>query len=171
MITISSHRRRRGPGSRRNLRSRYEATTLAPRAKQAPRRTPVRWYPIHGYQHDQPSPLRTPSLPMARVLTMKRAPPGPAGVRPVRYRPTKPRAVEGSGSTIARGGAISVPPTGLMARGFAHPGVHEIGDETRRRNGTSDPGVTVLDSGSHINAHVDRPRRANASQRAGPTCC
>src|SRR5512145_3340732 len=45
------------PRYRRNLRSRYEAPTLASRAKQAPRRTPVRWYPIHGYQHDQPSQL------------------------------------------------------------------------------------------------------------------
>jgi hypothetical protein len=44
-----------------------------------------------------------------------------------------------------------------MAHGFAHPGVHEIGDETQRRNGTPDPGVTVLDNGSHINAHDDRP--------------
>jgi hypothetical protein len=31
------------PRYRRNLRSRYEATTLVSRAKQAPRRTPVRW--------------------------------------------------------------------------------------------------------------------------------
>jgi hypothetical protein len=44
-----------------------------------------------------------------------------------------------------------------MARGFAHPGVHEIGDETQRRNGTPDPGVTVLDSGSHINAQAEQP--------------
>jgi transposase len=34
-----------GRAYRRDLRSRYDATTLAPRAKQAPRRTPVRWYP------------------------------------------------------------------------------------------------------------------------------
>jgi hypothetical protein len=67
LITISSHRRRRSPGIRRNLRSRYEAPILAPRAKQAPRRTAVRWYPTHGYQHDQPSQLRVPSLPMARL--------------------------------------------------------------------------------------------------------
>jgi len=31
------------PRYRRNLRQRYDATILAPRAKQAPRRTPVRW--------------------------------------------------------------------------------------------------------------------------------
>jgi hypothetical protein len=43
LIRHSSYRRRRGPGLRRHLRARYEATTLAPRAKQAPRRTPVRW--------------------------------------------------------------------------------------------------------------------------------
>jgi hypothetical protein len=46
-----------------------------------------------------------------------------------------------------------------MARGFAHPGVHEIGDETQRRNGTADPGVTVLDSGSHINDQAQRRGR------------
>jgi hypothetical protein len=45
---------------------------------------------------------------VARVLTMKRAPPGPGRVRALRHRPTKPRAVEGSQSTIAKGGAISV---------------------------------------------------------------
>ena len=46
-----------------------------------------------------------------------------------------------------------------MARGFAHPGVHEIGDATQRRNGTPDPGLTViLDSGSHISA---RGKHAN----------
>ena len=55
LITISSERWGRGPGLGRNLRARYEATTLEPRAKQAPRRTPVRWYPTHGYQHDRPS--------------------------------------------------------------------------------------------------------------------
>src|SRR5262249_60099155 len=52
----------------RNLRPRYEATTLVPRAKQAPRRTPVRWYPTHGSRHDQPSLLQAPSLPLARAL-------------------------------------------------------------------------------------------------------
>src|SRR5439155_4923102 len=59
------------PRYRRNLRSRYEAPTLAPRAKQAPRRTPVRWYPTRGYQHDQPSQLQAPSLPVARATPMK----------------------------------------------------------------------------------------------------
>jgi transposase len=38
-----AHRRGCGPGLRRNLRARYQATTLEPRAKQAPRRTPVEW--------------------------------------------------------------------------------------------------------------------------------
>src|SRR5437762_13273611 len=61
------------PRYRRNLRSRYEAPTLAPRAKQAPRRTPVRWYPIHGYQHDRPSQLQAPSLPVARAPTVNSA--------------------------------------------------------------------------------------------------
>jgi len=60
-----------------------------------------------------------------------------------------------------------------MARGFAHPGVHEIGDATQRRNGTPDPGVTViLDSGSHINASAEQPaqiRRYEAAHLpAGP---
>jgi len=59
------------PRYRRNLRARYEATILDPRAKQAPRRTQVRWYPTHGYQHDQPSQLQAPSLPVARAPTMK----------------------------------------------------------------------------------------------------
>src|SRR3989475_9906808 len=59
------------PRYRRNLRSRYEAPTLAPSAKQAPRRTPVRWYPTHGYQHDQPSQLQAPSLPVARATALK----------------------------------------------------------------------------------------------------
>ncbi len=62
------------PRYRRNLRSRDEARPLAPRTKQAPRRTPVRWYPTYGSQHDQPSLLQAPSLPVTRVLTMKRAP-------------------------------------------------------------------------------------------------
>src|SRR4029453_4501517 len=38
------------------------ALTLEPRAKQAPRRTPGRWGPTHGYQHDRPSLLQAPSL-------------------------------------------------------------------------------------------------------------
>src|SRR5262245_23973851 len=67
MMPISSNRWGRGPGFRRNLRARYEAMTLEPRAKQAPRRTPVRWYPIPGYQHDRPSLLQAPSLPVARA--------------------------------------------------------------------------------------------------------
>jgi len=52
-----------------------------------------------------------------------------------------------------------------MARGFAHPGVHEIGDATQRRNGTPDPGVTViLDSGSHINVGAQpRPKAGGCS--------
>src|SRR6266536_1651743 len=62
------------PRYRRNLRSRAEARPLAPRTQQAPRRTPVRWYPTYGSQHDQPSLLQAPSLPVTRVLTMKRAP-------------------------------------------------------------------------------------------------
>jgi hypothetical protein len=86
---------------------------------------------------------------------MKRAPPGPSGVKAFRRRPTKPKTVEGSQSTIANGGAISVSPTEFIARGVDHRGVHEIGDETQRRNGTPDPGVTaILDSGSHINVDV-----------------
>jgi hypothetical protein len=68
VITSSSHRRRGGPGLWRNLRARYEARILAPRAKQAPRRTPVRWYPIHGYQHERPSQLQAPSRSVARVV-------------------------------------------------------------------------------------------------------
>src|SRR3989475_10132352 len=97
------------PRYRRNLRSRYEAPTLAPRAKQAPRRTQVRWYPIHGYQHDQPSQLQAPSLPVARAPTMRHAANGTRAIR-----------------------AASWP----------------------------------LDSGSHINAGGEQPRRADASQRA-----
>jgi len=185
VITISSHRRRRGPGSRRNLRSRYEATTLAPRAKQAPRRTPVRWYPTHGYQHDQPSPLRAPSLPMARATPMKahaagltppgrvRAPPRePAPGGHWGARPTKPRAVEGSQSTIARGGAISVSPQRAHSVGDEPPSAHEIGGGPQRRTGTSGPGVIVLDSGSHINARGERrAKRVRSSARfGGPRC-
>ena len=49
-----------------------EASTLAPRAKQALRRTPVRWYPTHGYQHDRPSRVQAPSPPVARGTLMKR---------------------------------------------------------------------------------------------------
>src|SRR5256712_5891224 len=109
------------PRYRRNLRSRYEATTLAPRANQAPRRTPVRWYPTHGYQHDRPSLLQAPSLSMARVLTMKRAPSEADGVRAFRRRPPKPRAVEGSESTIAKGGAISVSPHRALSRSLRSP--------------------------------------------------
>jgi hypothetical protein len=155
------------PRYRRNLRPRYEATTLAPRAKQAPRRTPVRWYPIHGYQHHQPSPLQAPSLPVARVLTMKRAPPGPGGVRAFRRRLTKPRAAAGSQPTIAKGGAISISPTEPHRVPYDHPGAHEIGDETRRRNGAPDPGVTrILDSGSHINGAVSGARSASAPLRS-----
>ncbi len=50
------------------------------------------------------------------------------------------------------------PPTEPHAVPYDHPGAHEIGDETRRRNGTPGPGVIViLDCGSHINAHAQRP--------------
>jgi hypothetical protein len=63
LITISSHRR--------NLRRFYEATTLAHRAQQAPRRIQVRWYPTHGDQHDQPSQVQAPSLPVVRAPTVK----------------------------------------------------------------------------------------------------
>src|ERR1700693_3841975 len=82
LITISSHRREVQPRYRRNLRSRYEASTLAPRAKQALRRTPVRWYPTHGYQHDRPSRVQAPSPPVARVTLMKRPRKDTGGARP-----------------------------------------------------------------------------------------
>ncbi len=151
----------RGPGIGAIFDRRYEATTLAPRAKQAPRRTPVRWYPIHGYQHDRPSQLQAPSLPLARVLTMKRARPGPGRVRAFRHRPTKPRAVEGSQSTIAKGVLIRHPPTEAHRATYDLPGVHEIRGVTHRRNGTPGPGVIViLDSGSHINAQLHRRPKA-----------
>ena len=48
----------------RNLRSRYEATTLVPRAKQAPTDT-CTVVPNPRISHDQPSQLQAPSLPMA----------------------------------------------------------------------------------------------------------
>lgn len=45
------------------------------------------------------------------------------------------------------------PPTELHRAAYDHPGVHGIGADTQRRNGTPGPGVIVtLDSGSHINA-------------------
>src|ERR1700693_2115402 len=72
LITISSHRREVQPRYRRNLRSRYEASTLAPRAKQALRRRPVRWYPTHGYQQHRPTQVQAPPLQVARVTFMKR---------------------------------------------------------------------------------------------------
>src|SRR5262245_39783385 len=65
-IMSSGHRRRRSPGIAATFAERYEARTLVPRAKQAPRRIPVRWYPTHGYQHEQPSHLQAPSSLMAR---------------------------------------------------------------------------------------------------------
>src|SRR5262245_37037691 len=87
------------PRCGRNVRSRYEASTLAPRAKQAPRRTPVRWYPIHGYQHD-PSPLRAPSLPMVRAFAA--TPYEAAASREAHARSTRPPALD-SGSYINAG--------------------------------------------------------------------
>jgi hypothetical protein len=70
----SGHRQRRGPGIGATFGERYEATTLVPGAKQAPRRIPVRWYPTHGYQHERPSPLQAPSSLMARDLKGNQAP-------------------------------------------------------------------------------------------------
>src|SRR5262245_30695639 len=70
----SGHRRRRSPGIGATFDERYEATTLVPRAKQAPRRIPVRWYPTHGYQHERPSHLQAPSLSMTRGLLRTFAP-------------------------------------------------------------------------------------------------
>ena len=54
------------------------------------------------------------------------------------------------------------PPTEPHRVPCDHPGAHEIGDETRHRNGTPDPGVTLmLDSGSHINDYVQERRLVN----------
>jgi hypothetical protein len=97
---------------------------------------------------------------------MKRARPGPGGVRVFRRLLLKPRAVEGSGATIATGGAISVSPTELPRAASDHPGVHDIRGGTHRRNGPPDPGATgILDSGSHINAPVERPAKPVRSNR------
>src|SRR5262245_38602420 len=67
----SGHRRRRSPGIGATFDERCEAKTLVPRAKQAPRRIPVRWYPTHGYQHERPSHLQAPSSPMARAAHIR----------------------------------------------------------------------------------------------------
>jgi len=79
-------------------------------------------------------------------------------------RPTKPTTVEGSQSTIAKGGAISISSRELH-RAYDHPGVHEIGVGTQRGDGAPGPGVTgILDSRSHINAHPQsRPPPADSS--------
>ena len=48
----------------------------------------------------------------------------------------------------------------------------DAGSMKRRATGRRAADVCAeLDSGSHINAHVDQPRRAHASQRSGRTCC
>src|SRR5262249_31134610 len=103
LITISSQRWGRGPGIGVIFDRVMRPRPSSPRAKQAPRRTPVRWYPTHGYQHDQPPQLQAPPPPLTRVpLTT-------------------------SGNTTA----------------------------------TRDPTViATLDSGSHINAQLQRRRRA-----------
>ena len=177
------------PRYRRNLLSRYEATTLAPRAKQAPRRTPVRWYPTHGSQHDQPSLLQAPSLLVARVPTMtphdptaKDGPNGTAVTPSVRARAPESRRREGTWAPGPRNrppqrvhnrrsprGALSrYPPTEPHRAAYDHPGVYGIGADIQRRNGTPGPGVTgILDSGSHINGPAD-PR---ASRPPGPAGC
>src|SRR5262245_40690772 len=71
----SGHRRRRSTGIGATFDERYEARTLVPRAKQVPRRIPVRWYPTHGYQQEQPSPLQAPSSLMTLALARNHTPP------------------------------------------------------------------------------------------------
>src|SRR5439155_17765108 len=101
------------PRYRRNLRRRYVAMILAPRAKQAPRLTPVRWYPIHGYQHDRPSQLQAPSLPVARATTVNSAASDTSGRHVI--------IALDSGSHINVGGQPRAAPTRLVffARGRA----------------------------------------------------
>ena len=59
----SKHRRSCSPGvAQPSLRVMRLQETLVPRCEAGAGRTQARWYPIHGYQRDQPSLLLAPAL-------------------------------------------------------------------------------------------------------------